>query len=87
VPGGHLGSNPVSKTAPLHWSPTPSADGLIIPQGYARRRKPPYPATKVKAPERFDLLDLCPVAPYGGPFFTEAILHPDLFKLPYFRRC
>ncbi len=84
VPGGHLGANPVSKTAPLHWSPTPSADGLLIPEGYARRRKPPYPATKVKNPERFDLLDLCPIAPYGGPFFTEAILHPETFKLPYF---
>ncbi len=84
VPGGHLGSNPVSHTAPLHWSPVPSSDGLIIPQGYARRRKPPYPATRVKAPERFDLLDLCPVAPYGGPFFTEAMLHPQDFKLSYF---
>jgi molybdopterin-containing oxidoreductase family molybdopterin binding subunit len=38
----------------------------------------------VKAPERFDLLDLCPIAPYGGPFFTEAVLHPETFKLPYF---
>ncbi len=84
VPGGHLGNNPVSKTPPLHWSPAASADGLIIPQGYARRRKPPYPATRVKAPERFDLLDLCPIAPYGGPFFTEAMLRPDDFKLSYF---
>lgn len=84
VPGGHLGNNPVSHTAPLHWSPVPSPDGLIIPQGYARRRKPPYPATRVKPPERFDLLDLCPIAPYGGPFFTEALLHPQEFKLPYF---
>ncbi|HLE04903.1 MAG TPA: molybdopterin-dependent oxidoreductase, partial [Anaerolineales bacterium] len=84
VPGGHLGSNPVSQTSPLHWSPVASADGLIIPQGYARRRKPPYPATKVKPPERFDLLDLCPVAPYGGPFFTEALLHPQDYKLSYF---
>ena len=84
VPGGHLGNNPVSQTAPFHWSPAASPDGLIIPQGYARRRKPPYPATKVKAPERFDLLDLCPVAPYGGPFFTEALLRPQDFKLSYF---
>ncbi len=84
VPGGHLGNNPVSQTAPFHWSPAASPDGLIIPQGYARRRKPPYPATKVKSPERFDLLDLCPVAPYGGPFFTEALLHPQDFKLSYF---
>ncbi len=84
VPGGHLGANPVSQTAPLHWSPVASADGLLIPQGYARRRKPPYPATKVKAPERFDLLDLCPIAPYGGPFFTEAVLDPERFKLSYF---
>jgi len=84
VPGGHLGNNPVSQTAPFHWSPAASSDGLIIPQGYARRRKPPYPATKVKSPERFDLLDLCPVAPYGGPFFTEALLHPQDFKLSYF---
>lgn len=83
VPGGHLGNNPVSRTAPLHWSPVPSADGLIVPQGYARRRKPPYPATKVKAPERYDLLDLCPIAPYGGPFFTEAVLHPEQFKFNY----
>ncbi|MBI4525336.1 MAG: molybdopterin-dependent oxidoreductase [Deltaproteobacteria bacterium] len=84
VPGGHLGNNPVSQTAPLRWSPAASPDGLLIPQGYARRRKPPYPATRVKAPERFDLLDLCPVAPYGGPFFTEAVLHPEDFKLSYF---
>ena len=84
VPGGHLGNNPVSQTAPLHWAPVPSADGLIIPQGYARRRKPPYPATKVKPPERFDLLDLCPVAPYGTTFFTEALLDPKRFRLSYF---
>jgi molybdopterin-containing oxidoreductase family molybdopterin binding subunit len=83
VPGGHLGNNPVSQTAPLHWAPIASADGLIVPQGYARRRKPPYPATKVKAPERYDLLDLCPIAPYGGPFFTEAVLHPQRYKLDY----
>lgn len=83
VPGGHLGNNPVSRTAPLHWSPTASADGLIVPEGYARRRKPPYPATKVKAPERYDLLDLCPIAPYGGPFFTEAVLHPERYGLDY----
>ncbi|MFQ5682531.1 MAG: molybdopterin-dependent oxidoreductase, partial [Candidatus Binatia bacterium] len=84
VPGGHLGSNPLSESQPLHWSPVASADGLIIPQGYARRRKPPYPATKVRPPERFDLLELCPVAPYGTTFFTEALLDPEKFKLSYF---
>ena len=83
VPGGHLGSNPVSETPPLRWSPVSSVDGLLIPQGYARRRKPPYPATKVKPPETFDLLDLAPVAPYGTTFFTETLLHPERFKLPY----
>ena len=83
VPGGHLGSNPVSETQPLHWAPAASRDGLIVPQGYARRRKPPYPPTRVKAPERFDLLELCPVAPYGTTFFTEALLDPDRFKLAY----
>lgn len=83
VPGGHLGGSPVSRTAPLTWSPAASADGLLVPEGYARRRKPPYPATRVRKPERYDLLDLCPVAPYGGPFFTEALLHPELFKLDY----
>jgi molybdopterin-containing oxidoreductase family molybdopterin binding subunit len=84
VPGGHLGSNPVSQTRPLFWSPVASPDGLIIPQGYARRRKPPYPATRVRPPERFDLLELCPVAPYGTTFFTEALLQPERFKLGYF---
>lgn len=84
VPGGHLGSNPLSETQPLHWSPAASADGLLVPQGYARLRKPPYPATKVKPPERFDLIDLCPVAPYGTKFFTETLLHPEKFKFSYF---
>jgi len=84
VPGGYLGINPFSETPPRQWSPAASADGLIIPQGYARRRKPPYPATRVRPPERFDLLDLCPVAPYGTTFFTESLLHPEKFKLPYF---
>lgn len=83
VPGGHLGSNPLSETPPLRWAPIASADGLLIPQGFARRRKPPYPATKVKAPESLDLIDLAPVAPYGTTFFTETLLHPERFKLPY----
>jgi molybdopterin-containing oxidoreductase family molybdopterin binding subunit len=29
------------------------------------------------------LLDLCPVAPYGTTFFTEALLNPEKFKLSY----
>ena len=57
---------------------------MLVPQGYARLRKPPYPATKVKPPERFDLIDLCPVAPYGTKFFTETLLHPEKCKFSYF---
>ncbi|MDP6559322.1 MAG: molybdopterin-dependent oxidoreductase [Candidatus Binatia bacterium] len=83
VPGGHLGSNPLSETAPLHWAPAASEDGLLVPQGYARRRKPPYPPTRIGPPERLDLLELCPVAPYGTTYFTETLLHPERFKLPY----
>jgi anaerobic selenocysteine-containing dehydrogenase len=83
VPGGHLGSNPLSETPPLRWAPIASPDGLLIPQGFARRRKPPYPPTRVTRPESLDLLGLAPVAPYGTTYFTEVLLDPQRFDLPY----
>lgn len=79
VPGGQLGQNPLGP----FWSPEEGADGLLTPAQPITVTYSPYPLREIKPPESPSLMDIGPLAPYGGPMYELGIMEPERFKIPY----
>jgi anaerobic selenocysteine-containing dehydrogenase len=81
VPGGVLGIAAYYKRR-FGWPV--DKDGFILSSNtYWKWCLTHYPPRKVTKPRRYDLLELCPIAPYSDTFFLSGLMNPARFKLDY----
>ncbi|MBI4322218.1 MAG: molybdopterin-dependent oxidoreductase [Chloroflexi bacterium] len=79
VPGGHLG---IAVKGPS-WEPSEGPDGILVAAPIVAMIYGVYPPRKVKRPQTLELMELLPVAVYGGPIVPATLMEPEKFGLDY----